>query len=161
MARRLKLDIAPEYPYRLLGISCTLQDFRLAYFLSGSSGLDFCQEEEIAMHMPHFSGQLPLFAARDPRNKVDFFLLANKLDGLAVLVSERRFDYWLISGGDGDPDLVGMGRDLMRYPGVQFCHELDVTKLKDAEAFFTDLEVGTIPLLRRWKGRVSEEDARW
>ncbi|MBE0641726.1 MAG: hypothetical protein IH599_06800 [Bacteroidales bacterium] len=161
MAKRLKLDVGPEYPYRMLGIASTLRDYQLAHILTRATRLDYRQEGEIEAHMSLSVFRLPLFAAQDKRNKVDYFLLPNKQDGQVVIVSERRFDYWLISGGDGEPELPALGKMLMQWSGIQFCYELDVSRLKEAEAFFTDLEMGTMKLQRRWRGRMREEEARW
>jgi len=161
MAKRLKLEVSVDYPYRMLGIASTLRDYRLAYILTRATGLDYRQEIEIEVHTSLAAFSLPLFAARDKRNRVDYFLLTNKQDDRVVIASERRFDFWLISGGDGDPDLPALGKALMQWPGIQFCYELEVSRLKEAEAFFTDLELGTVQLLRRWHGRVKEAEARW
>lgn len=161
MARRLKLDIGSDTIYRMLGITTTLSDYRLAYYLSGASRLSFSQEGEIITQLSSGILSLPVFAARDRRNALYYFLIPNKKDGLVLFPTERRFDYWLLVGGDGEPMLSDLGRTLQRNSHIQFCYEMDTSRLKESEGFFVDVELGTMDILHRWKGRLNEEDTMW
>lgn len=160
MAKRLKLELGFENPYHMLGISTTLNDFRLAHFMSEVCELQFRQVGEISTRLKSGEFLLPLFVASDKRNHIDYFLLPNKKDGAVLFPAERRFDFWLLSCGEGDTGLSDLGRKLQRIPNVQFCFEMDADKLKEASVFFEDLELGTVELLRN-KGRISREDAYW
>lgn len=161
MAKRLKLEIEFESTYQMLGIATTLSDFSLAHHLGDAIGQKFCQEAEIHFSLRSGEMSLPLFFASDNRNHLDYFLLPNKQSGAVLFPSERRFDYWLVCGGEGDPEMQVLAKDIQKVKGVQFCFAMDAGKIKESSIFFEDLELGTAELVRKHKGSVSGEDALW
>lgn len=161
MPKRLKLEVGSTIPYQMLGIATTLPDFRLAHFFSLTSGLRFEQQGLLECHIRESTLALPFFAAFDRVNGLHYLLLPNKGDGFILFPAERRFDYWLLLGGEGKADIPALVKRLQKIPEVQFSARLEPHKLKDADAFFEDLEVGTSSLLRQWKGSVPPHDALW
>lgn len=161
MPKRLKLEVGSSIPYQMLGIATTLPDFRLAHFLSLSTGLSFEQQGQLDFHTRETTLTLPFFAAFDRSNAVHYLLLPNKGENFILFPAERRFDYWMLLGGEGKPEIPALVKLLQKIKEVQFSARLDPHKLKDADAFFEDLEVGTSSLLRKWKGGIPKGDALW
>jgi hypothetical protein len=57
MARRIKLELEHEWPYRILGITATIQDYRLAHFISQKTGLLFQRQEDLSLALPSKTGR--------------------------------------------------------------------------------------------------------
>jgi hypothetical protein len=161
MPKRLKLEVGSHIPYQMLGIATTLPDFRLAHFLSGITGLSFIQQGSLDCFIRGARLELPFFAALDRINALHYFVLANKGADFILFPSERRFDFWLLIGGEGKADIPSLVKQLQKMGEIQFSARLDPHTLKEAHAFFEDLEVGTSSLLRQGKGGVAHGDALW
>ena len=161
MAKRVKILPVSEAPFRSLGITSTLKDYQLAFGLGKLTSLAFRQEDDLAVHLAGQEVSLPLFAARDEKEHLYYFLIPNKIEGLVLFPSERHFDFWLLLGGDCVPPMKTLTRALQGLNKVQFCHEADLSKLREAPAFFQDLEIETDKIIRRWEGRRGAEGSMW
>lgn len=141
MARRIKLELEHEWPYRILGITATIQDYRLAHFISQKTGLLFQRQEDLSLDLPSKTWSLPLYTARDKELRVDYIIIPNRMENTYLIPAEKRFDYFLIAGGDGKPPLEKMARTLQKTQHILFCHSLELEKWRDAPYFFHDLEM--------------------
>lgn len=144
MARRIKLEIEPEWPYRLLGITSPLNDYRLVHYLSQVTGLTFQRMDDLIVNLAAHTFQLPLFTAKDKVLRVDYLLIPNRMEGLSLIPSEKRFDYFLIAGGEGKAPFDSISRKLQKNPHILFSHVVDITQWKEAPLFFHDLEMHSV-----------------
>lgn len=103
---KFTLDVAYDFDFILLGISCHEKDYRISWALREKLGIDLCRGEDIVISSKKGT-QTDAFAVFEhfsEENESSIFLVSNR-SGSALLVPEQRSaDYFLIARGGYDQE---------------------------------------------------------
>ena len=103
---KFTLDVAYDFDFILLGISCHEKDYRISWALREKLGIDLCRGEDIVISSKKGtqSDAFAVFEHFSEENESSIFLVSNR-SGSALLVPEQRSaDYFLIARGGYDQE---------------------------------------------------------
>jgi hypothetical protein len=103
---KFTLDVAYDFDFILLGISCHEKDYRISWAIREKLGIDLCRGEDIVISSKKGtqSDAFAVFEHFSEENESSIFLVSNR-NGPSLLVPEQRSaDYFLIARGGYDQE---------------------------------------------------------
>ena len=86
-----------DYDYQIVGISCYLKDYRIAWLINKCLNINLIKlTDHIVTNNSNTDFQFSMYADRNLENETAYFLLANKTIGGFLLPEKKIFDYFLI-----------------------------------------------------------------
>ena len=124
---KLVLDTFIETNFELLAIHCSLEPYRMAYFMNKQLGLKLQRIQDVEIFTNNVQIEIPLYHYFDALRETDFFLVANKYKSQSKVSSKI--------------DLFGETRD-------QFKEEALINEHRSADYFLKieDDVIESIPL---------------
>lgn len=156
---RLETDFDLELDFRLIGISSTLRDYRLCYFISKKTGLELIygkesytnhkgeqkekSKDDMDYHIitenkrgrPQVCHHFTVYRCCNESFDYEYYLLSNKSKEGGILIPEApNFDYFmLIKHYVDEEDLLALQKQLRSIDYVLLVKEIDPTTLKSKE----------------------------
>ncbi|MDX5338055.1 MAG: IPExxxVDY family protein [Cyclobacteriaceae bacterium] len=140
--KKSKLFIEPAFDFELLGLVSSVKDYKMAWAINQTLGLNLVRSEEIfieflstpSLEISQYFLSLPHGFVQLLKNKS-----LNSTQQLAYLIPElKNMDYFLLVQDETEEiDVAEFARLLSRNPLIQSAVRLDVTKLKSKENLLT------------------------
>ena len=98
---KFKLDIAYDYEFVLLGISCHEKDYRLCWAINNKVGLDLKKTEdlEIKEKSKKEASLYSLYRYEEKNKYRDFYIIANKISDRFLIKEQKSADYFILIKG--------------------------------------------------------------
>lgn len=139
MSKKLILDYEEEPEYTLIGISSSLPDYRLLFFLNKSLGSSFKRLDEF-FHSQKNS-KYSVYEFTDSSNELDLYFLSNKSKGIFLFTELQMFDFLILVGGNPETTYLKNLNDSIRTVShVQITKVVDTTKIKNYFNIIFELE---------------------
>lgn len=146
MVKKLSSNIDYAAEFSFIGISCTLKDYRLSFFINQECGLklskieDFIQEDE---QKNLFAYSLFYYRCHDSNN--NYCLLSNHHSEKKLIPAFKQFDYFLLIENNLSPikkkELIS---NLKKIPSLLAAYEIEFKKVKNINQLMIDLELQLI-----------------
>ncbi len=145
MSKKLFIDFEDEISYSFIGISSSLKDYKLNFFLNKLSGFDFKRVDSFkyTFNKQHFNYSLYIYI--DPENMRNYYLISNKHNAVRLVKDFIIFDYILIMDGEFDDKYVyDLAKRIKNVSGVMLSSVLDsdifekIPNLRDKFDFHLD-----------------------
>lgn len=152
MAIKLQLNYYPEDDYRIIGISCHLKDYRLAYFLNQSLNFSFRKIENFVTgnHQSDPELSFSLYSFHLQENQVSFYLVANRCLLGYLIPEQKKLDYLIIINGVIDDEkILSLIKTIKEIPSVLTAFQLNLSKIKNLQKILNDFELFLIDLQRK------------
>jgi hypothetical protein len=144
MPRKLQVDIDFLSGHHLLGITSQLKDYRLCHFLNQGIGLNLEKKPDVSLQPPSSKSwqQHPVYYFYDEMKRCEYYLLPNRgAEGL-LLGAHRNSDFLMVVHGLQDPAMLKqISRSIQGLPLVLFCHEINLSGIRNIEYLLEDLEL--------------------
>jgi hypothetical protein len=87
----------PEYDFEVISIVSPLKNYRLCWLLNNALNFDFSLYQELEVQWPRKkkTGYFSMYHYYDDIDKMNYYLIANKSDGLLLLGELKNVDYLL------------------------------------------------------------------
>ncbi|WP_026950183.1 IPExxxVDY family protein [Algoriphagus mannitolivorans] len=140
--KKAKLFIEPAFDFELLGLVSPVKDYKMAWAINQTLGLNLVRSEEIfieflsspSLEISQYFLSLPHGFVQLLKNKS-----LNSSQQLAYLIPElRNMDYFLLVQDETEEiDISEFASQLAKNPLIQSAVRLDVSKLKSKENLLT------------------------
>ena len=126
MSKKLMLDFEDEISYSFIGISSSLKDYKLNFFMNKLSGFDFKRVDSFIFSFNNQKFNYSLYVYIDHDNMRNYYLISNKHNAVRLVKDFIVFDYMLIMDGEIDDDYVfDLAKRIKAVPGVMLSSVLD------------------------------------
>jgi hypothetical protein len=144
VTKRMRIDIDFQYGYLIVGISSQLKDYRLAYHLNKSLGIDLKRLEDLPANFEKEKKVIPFSLFTDNLNdnfKVCILIGCNS-QGVKLLPLLKHYDYiflYEMPSVDWSPEQVVAS--IRKIPNVQLAKNMSLDELKGFHPILMDLEM--------------------
>jgi hypothetical protein len=99
--KKLVLEIEPDFDFKLLGMVCAQQAYRMGWLLNHTLGfsLERLDEMEVELSRKKEVTFFDFFEYHDEEQRLEYYLLSNKSEGKLLIPEMRQVDYWLLMRG--------------------------------------------------------------
>ncbi len=152
MAKRIIKDIPDEEDLVILGISTTLKDYGLAYYINKVLSLNLvrgndlkrCAEEN--EDLPGF----PFFLHEKTPLKQNIYLIGNKNKENWLIPELKLTDFLLVIKGPSTPSgIQQVIKTLRQIPNLMAALRINMKEVKQAETFLADFDFHTVPIRQK------------
>lgn len=142
---RFKLDVPLEVDYELIAIASALPNYRLAFFLNKSLGLDLVRKNDLRLDLvkKQVVAYFPKFYFYNPLDKIHFYLVNNlgAASSTRLIPELKQIDYLLLMKGEStDAWKDQIVKDVRAIHNVQTCFEVDPQQLYSKQNLIFDDE---------------------
>jgi len=90
-----ELDCEPEYEFEVISIVSSMKDYRLCWLINKHLGIEFARTDDLEIPQPRSkkTGCFARYVLKDEVEKMDYFLMANKDNGIFLLPELKTVDY--------------------------------------------------------------------
>lgn len=145
MAKRKLISEPASFPdLTILGISCQLKDYRLAFFLNRDLRLNLVRLDDLPVYSEKEDAlfEFPLYTCFEPERRHSYYLLGNNNAGNKMIPNYKQADFLLMLKGQADGEkLVALMTGLRKISGIQMVFQLENDKIKNLEGIMSDLEL--------------------
>jgi hypothetical protein len=145
MAKRKLISEPAVFPdLSIVGISCQLKDYRLAYFLNRDMRLNFVKQSDLPVFFEKEEVliEFPLFTCYDAERRLNSYLIGNNNGNIKLVTAYKQADYFLLSKGQTDSERSpGFNSGIRKINGVQLVFDIETNKIKNLDGIMTDLEL--------------------
>lgn len=130
MAKKLTIDYEDETSYYVIGITSTLKDYRLTFFLNKLGEFDFKRAETFVFKIKNQDFEYSMYTYVDDFNMQNYYLLSNKANSVKLVPEFKHFDYILILDGEFDDDFISrLVKKIKTIPQVMLASEVDYNSI--------------------------------
>lgn len=130
MSKKLILDYEEEPEYLIIGISSTLPDYRLLFFLN--KALDSAFKRMNEFYFEPKNSKYSVYSFSDSANELELYFLSNKSEGIILFPELQMFDFMLLVNGSPDASyLKKMNEAIRGVSYVQIAKTVDTSKIKN------------------------------
>jgi hypothetical protein len=140
--KKSKLQIEPDFDFKLLGIVSPIREYRMAWLINQELELNLVKADDLELEflnaekleIAQYFLSLPHGFIQLLKNKA-----INSTQSLAYLIPElKNLDYFLLIQDETEElDLINFVKKLSRNPLVQSIVRIDISKLKSKENLLT------------------------
>ncbi|MFT6746980.1 MAG: hypothetical protein ACJAZ2_001325 [Glaciecola sp.] len=137
---KLTLEIEFEFDFHLLGISCHLPDYRLAWIINNKLGIDLERKEDLDLFLgrkKEENGMFSFFQYDNIENYTTINLIANRSEKGYFCGELKQLDYFIqlwLPESDRD-ELATISNKLKKSPQVNAVIDIEVETLKSKNNF--------------------------
>jgi len=159
LAKKLSVSKSVSQHISLIGLSCSVNDYRLLYFTSKTLGLSFSKLDDLPLYNKKGKvGDFSFYHFLDDDKHLNYYLISNKKNGQIAISDFRNFDYFLliderITAGFQNKILNG----LRSMPILQAAMAIPIKSLQDMDILMEDIELHLIEIKKSNK----ENDLLW
>jgi hypothetical protein len=142
--KRMRLDIALQYDYLVVGISSQLNDYRLGYNLNQSLGIDLKRLEDLPAYFEKEKKirQFPLFTDNNNENFKVCFLIGCINQGIRLFPQLKYFEYlFLYENPSPDWSEERVLSAIRKISNLQLAKKLSPDEIKGITMVLVDLEM--------------------
>ncbi len=136
----------------LIGITTSLKDYRLAYFINKETNLNLERLDDLPV-FDEKSKQLNNFSFYrwyDDDQRVSYYIISNEHPNGRMISTFQQADYFLIvKGKTNDSNLKQLQSILRSIPSVTFVFNADINKIKELTGILYDLELHELSQVSR------------
>ncbi len=126
MVKKLKIDFEEETSYSVIGISSSLKDYRLMFYLNRIGDFDFKKAEPFVFNIKNQDFHYSIYTYVDEFNMQNYYLISNKSNSVKLIPALKHFDYILILEGEFDEVYIGeLVKKIKSVSGVMIAGEIN------------------------------------
>ena len=126
MAKKLTIEYEEETSYYVIGISSTLKDYRLTFFLNKLDEFNFKRAETFVFKIKNQDFEYSMYTYIDSFNMQNYYLLSNKANSVKLVPDFKHFDYMLILDGEFDDEFISkLVKRIKAVPEIMLASEVD------------------------------------
>jgi len=130
MAKKLTIEYEEETNYSVIGISSTLKDYRLMFFLNKLGDFDFKRAETFVFSIKNKEFEYSMYTFVDEFNMQNYYLLSNKASSVKLVPDFKHFDYILVLDGEFDEEYISeLTKKIKSVSGVMLASEIDFSSI--------------------------------
>lgn len=130
MVKKLTIDCEEEMSYYVIGITTTLKDYRLTFFLNKLGDFDFKRAETFVFSIKNQEFEYSIYTYVDKFNMQNFYLLSNKANSVKLVPDFKHFDYILVLDGEFDEDYISvLTKKIKSISGVMLASKVDFSSI--------------------------------
>lgn len=130
MAKKLTIEYEDETNYSVIGISSTLKDYRLMFYLNKLGDFNFKRAETFVFKIKNKDFEYSMYTYIDNFNLQNFYLLSNKANSVKLVPDFKHFDYFLILDGEFDDYYIHeLVKSIKSVSGVMLASEVDFVSI--------------------------------
>lgn len=138
----LTLDLEEEIDYSIVGITSSLKDYRLTFYLNKLRCFQFKRVESFVYTHKDISFSYSLYIFIDKVNLRNYYLIANKSNSVKLVKEYKHFDYLLIMEGEVEDELCSdLSKQIKQLSGVVITSELDTNSFLKTPNLRTNFEM--------------------
>jgi hypothetical protein len=126
MPKKILLDFEEEENYSIVGITSTLKDYRLIFFLNKLAGINFKRVEPFVFSFKEKVFTFSVYLQVDDENMRNFYLLSNNNKSVKLIKELKHFDYLLVMDGEIEDDFLNnLSKRIKNVGGVMISSVVD------------------------------------
>jgi hypothetical protein len=126
MPKKILLDFEEEENYSIVGITSTLKDYRLIFFLNKLAGINFKRVEPFVFSFKEKVFTFSVYLQVDDENMRNFYLLSNNNKSVKLIKELKHFDYLLVMDGEIEDDFLNnLSKRIKSVGGVMISSVVD------------------------------------
>jgi hypothetical protein len=145
MAKRKLISEPASFPdLTIIGISCQLKDYRLAFFLNRDMRLNLVRLEDLPVYSEKEDAlfDFPLYTCYEPERRLNYYLMGNNNAGNKMIPAYKQADFLLMLKGQADNERsAALISGLRKIGGIQMVFQIENDKIKNLEGVMSDLEL--------------------
>ena len=126
MSKMLMLDFEDEINYSIIGITTSLKDYRLTFYLNKLPNFQFKRVEPFIFSHQSKPFTYSIYIHLDHTNLRNYYLVANKANSVKLVKKYQHFDYLLVMDGEIDDNFLS---DLAKQ--IKGCDNVTLTAVID------------------------------
>ena len=130
MSKMLMLDFEDEINYSIIGITTSLKDYRLTFYLNKLPNFQFKRVDSFEFSHQGTPFTYSIYIYLDHTNLRNYYLVANKSNAVKLVKKYQHFDYLLVMDGEIDDDFL---KDLAKQ--IKNCENVSLTAVIDINEF--------------------------
>ncbi len=142
--KKLKISSEQVPDVEIIGITTTLHDYRLAFFLNKEAGLQLHKLDDLPVfnEKTKESREQSLFTWTDSDQRIVYYLIGNDHPDGKMIDQYGQANYFLFIKGTSKPQSIKLLASLIRkIPSVTFVFEAIPSKIKELDGIMEDLEI--------------------
>lgn len=147
MARKLLLDLADDLEFQMIGISTTMRDFRLAYYLNKLVFLELIKNEDLPAEIQGFSEPrfFSFYQWEESGTGLCFYLISNKNKDSWLIPEQKQADFFLIiKGAFSQESYSRFLKTIRETPNVIMAYKINLKSNKKISNFLMEMELHTV-----------------
>jgi hypothetical protein len=145
MAKRKLISEPASFPdLTIIGISCQLKDYRLAFFLNRDIRLNLVRLDDLPVYSEKEDAlfEFPLYTCFEAERRLNYYLMGNNNAGNKMISAYKQADFLLMVKGQNDnAKSASLITGIRKISGIQMVFLLDNDKIKNLEGVMSDLEL--------------------
>ncbi len=142
MSKTLTLDFEEEIDYSMVGITSSLKDYRLTFYLNKLRCFQFKRVDPFIFTHKGTDFSYSMYIYVDSTNLRNYYLIANKSNSVKLVKAYQHFDYLLIMEGEVEDELCAdISKQIKQLSGVVITSELDTNLFFKIPNLLTKLEM--------------------
>lgn len=135
---KFKLDIAPEYDFDLIGLSCHQPDYKLSWNLNQLLGIELQKKQDASLKVKNKPSSHSYFSFEDEEDFMKLELIKNKGLPKHLIANYQSVDYFLKLNNNSQYNLDDLVRKIRKLDCILTATIIAPEDLKDAENLIFD-----------------------
>ncbi|MCD4772882.1 MAG: IPExxxVDY family protein [Bacteroidales bacterium] len=154
MKNKLKIEFDLQSEYTLIGISCQLKDYRLAFYINNDLKLNLKRMGDlfIANKQNNQENKFSFYYCFDEEFHHTYSLISNQNQNGKLLSTVKQIDcFFIIKDHIKTEQKQHFISSIRKIKNVIGTYELDIKKIKNADLMLSDMEIHITEILRKKK----------
>jgi hypothetical protein len=159
MAKKVHVDLDYSEDYQIIGISCHKLDYWIVGQINQNLKLNLTREADLPVYNTVKDAAIyyPFFHFIRKDDQVSFSIVSNHHPDGKLFPGQKSLDYFLLVKGRINDDLLKIWLTLLKkIPQVLTAQQLNISKIKNHQEFFSDLELHLIEIAAKKKNRKNQ-----
>ena len=133
----------------MVGISTALKDYRLAYYLNKTAGMELVRSEDLPTEIPELDKAcyFSFYCWNEPGTENFFYLISNRTADIFLLSDQKQADFFLvIKGGFSNESITRIIKTIRQIPNVVTAFKINTLSDKKINTFLSEMELHTVKI---------------
>lgn len=148
--KKHKIEFAASGDFTIIGISCHLKDYRVAFFLNQQLHFSLQRVNDLVLCYEDCEGDkdeivefnYSFFIFRNREDRRDYYLVSNHHPERRLIGSHKAIDYFLFINDIPAPSYTKeLILKIQEIPGINTAYHIDDTKIGNAGPLFSEIEL--------------------
>ena len=138
----LMLDFEEEINYSVIGITSSLKDYRLTFYINKLSHIQFKRVDPFVFHHKNQAFTYSLYIFIDNKNLRNYYLISNKANSVKLVPKLQHFDYLLFMDGEVNEDSTKeLAKEVKTFDYITLTSVVDFAEIDKIKNLRTSFDI--------------------
>lgn len=135
--KNVKFDFKPDMDFRLLGLGCRENDYRLSWAINKAMNINLAKSENLEIKNPKFSEiqQFSVYVNEVEESEEELLLISNRCENGYLIEELKNIDYFLLFRNYPKDDFKSFIPVVKSIDEILLVVEIDPKELKSGQKF--------------------------